>query len=92
VNALDDALRKALYVFYPELSEVRLTDYKVRVLTDKKGTGASVRVLTESSDGVDHWGTVGVSENVVEASWQAMVDSLVYKLMKADDRRNWDHH
>jgi len=92
VNALDNALRKALYVFYPELSEVRLTDYKVRVLTDKKGTGASVRVLTESSDGVDHWGTVGVSENVVEASWQAMVDSLVYKLMKADDRRNWNHH
>jgi 2-isopropylmalate synthase len=82
VNALDTALRKALYAFYPELREVRLTDYKVRVLTEKRGTTANVRVLTESSDGVDHWGTVGVSENVVEASWQALVDSLVYKLMK----------
>jgi 2-isopropylmalate synthase len=82
VNALDNALRKALYKFYPELKDVRLTDYKVRVLTEKRGTSANVRVLTESSDGVDRWGTVGVSENVVEASWQALVDSLVYKLMK----------
>lgn len=82
VNALDKALRKALYSFYPELREVRLTDYKVRVLTEKQGTSASVRVLNESTDGTDWWGTVGVSENVVEASWQAMVDSLVYKLMK----------
>ncbi len=84
VNALDRALRKALYSFYPDLKEVRLEDYKVRVLTEKSGTSASVRVLTESSDGSDHWGTVGVSENVVEASWQALVDSLVYKLMKND--------
>jgi len=82
VNALDQALRKALYAFYPELKEVRLSDYKVRVLTEKKGTSANVRVLTESCDGTDCWGTVGVSENVVEASWQALVDSLVYKLMK----------
>ncbi|MDX1763673.1 MAG: citramalate synthase, partial [bacterium] len=82
VNALDNALRKALYSFYPELRDVRLTDYKVRVLSEKRGTSANVRVLTESSDGVDHWGAVGVSENVVEASWQALVDSLVYKLMK----------
>jgi 2-isopropylmalate synthase len=82
VHALDNALRKALYKFYPELKDVRLTDYKVRVLTEKRGTSAKVRVLTESSDGVNRWGTVGVSENVVEASWQALVDSLVYKLMK----------
>jgi len=82
VHALDNALRKALYKFYPELKHVRLTDYKVRVLTEKRGTSAKVRVLTESSDGVNRWGTVGVSENVVEASWQALVDSLVYKLMK----------
>jgi 2-isopropylmalate synthase len=82
VNALDLALRKALYAFYPDLKEVRLSDYKVRVLTEKRGTSANVRVLTESCDGTDCWGTVGVSENVIEASWQALVDSLVYKLMK----------
>ena len=82
VNALDNALRKALYVFYPELRNVILTDYKVRVLNNRKGTESNVRVLVESSDGHDHWGTVGVSKNVIEASWQALVDSLIYKLMK----------
>ncbi len=87
VNALDNALRKALYTFYPELQDVRLTDYKVRVLTEKRGTSANVRVLTESCDGEDCWGTVGVSENVVEASWQALVDSLIFKLMKDKRRR-----
>lgn len=82
VNALDNALRKALENFYPELKEVKLLDYKVRVLTAGKGTSAKVRVLTESGDGKDKWGTVGVSENIIEASWQSLVDSIEYKLLK----------
>ena len=86
VNAMDLALRKALLKFYPELSEVRLVDYKVRVLPMGSATGSMVRVLVESGDDVEHWGTVGVSYNIVEASWQAIYDSLIYKLMK--ERRN----
>lgn len=82
VNALDTALRKALERFYPKLREVKLLDFKVRVLAGTAGTGARVRVLVESGDGKDRWGTVGVSENVIEASWQALVDSLEYKLFK----------
>lgn len=82
VNAIDNALRKALETFYPSLKEVRLLDFKVRVLTTGKGTAASVRVLIESGDRTDKWGTVGVSENVIEASWQALVDSIDYKLYK----------
>ena len=82
VNALDQALRRALTKFYPSLKEVELLDYKVRVLTSGEGTGASVRVLIESGDGKDQWGTVGVSHNVIEASWQALVDSIDYKLYK----------
>ena len=82
VNALDRALRKALEKFYPSLGNVRLTDYKVRVLDTKAGTGAKVRVLIEASDGEDTWGTVGVSENIIQASWEALVDSLEYKLFK----------
>ena len=82
VNALDKALRKALERFYPSLKEVRLIDFKVRVLAGVEGTSARVRVLVESGDGREKWGTVGVSENVVEASWQALVDSLEYKLFK----------
>lgn len=82
VNALDNALRKALENFYPELKEVKLLDYKVRVLTAGKGTSAKVRVLTESGDEKDKWGTVGVSENIIEASWQSLVDSIEYKLLK----------
>ncbi len=82
VNALDNALRKALEEFYPRLREVSLTDYKVRVLEGSKGTGAKVRVLILSSDGRQSWATVGVSENIIEASWQALVDSIEYKLMK----------
>jgi 2-isopropylmalate synthase len=82
VNALDQALRRALTKFYPSLQEVALVDYKVRVLTSGEGTGASVRVLIESGDGKDRWGTVGVSHNVIEASWQALVDSIDYKLYK----------
>jgi 2-isopropylmalate synthase len=82
VNALDQALRKALTKFYPNLQEVELLDYKVRVLSSGEGTGASVRVLIESGDKKDRWGTVGVSRNVIEASWQAVVDSIDYKLYK----------
>ncbi|MBF0505834.1 MAG: citramalate synthase [Nitrospirae bacterium] len=82
VNALDSALRKALEKFYPELKSVKLHDYKVRVLTAGKGTSARVRVLVESGDEVHRWGTVGVSENIIEASWQALVDSIDYKLLK----------
>jgi len=82
VNALDQALRKALNKFYPSLNEVELLDYKVRVLSSGEGTGASVRVLIESGDKKDRWGTVGVSHNVIEASWQAVVDSIDYKLYK----------
>jgi 2-isopropylmalate synthase len=82
VNALDQALRRALTKFYPALRQVELLDYKVRVLSSGEGTAAVVRVLIESGDGKDHWGTVGVSHNVIEASWQALVDSIDYKLYK----------
>lgn len=82
VNALDMALRKALERFYPSIRDVELLDFKVRVLAGMQGTAARVRVLVESGDGADKWGTVGVSENVIEASWQAIVDSLEYKLFK----------
>jgi 2-isopropylmalate synthase len=81
VHALDRALRKALERFYPEIGRVRLVDYKVRVLNADAATAAKVRVLIQSTDGVRTWGTVGVSENVVEASWQALVDSLEYVLL-----------
>src|SRR5215472_3883979 len=87
VNALDQALRRALTKFYPPLKDVELLDYKVRVLSTGEGTGASVRVLIESGDGKDRWGTVGVSHNVIEASWQALVDSIDYKLYKDSRRR-----
>ena len=82
VNALDNAIRKALETFYPELREMSLVDYKVRVLPGTPGTGAKVRVLVESRDKLHKWGTVGVSHDIIEASWQALVDSITYKLMK----------
>lgn len=82
VHALDRALRKALERFYPEIGRVRLVDYKVRVLNADAATAARVRVLIQSTDGTRTWGTVGVSENVVEASWQALVDSLEYVLLR----------
>ena len=82
VNAIDHALRKALDKFYPQLKDVKLHDYKVRVLTAGKGTSAKVRVLVESGDHEERWGTVGVSENIIEASYQALVDSIEYKLLK----------
>jgi 2-isopropylmalate synthase len=87
VNALDNALRKALLRFYPELSEVSLDDYKVRVLSSLDGTGAQVRVLIESRDREEKWGTVGVSTDILEASWQALVDSITYKLYKEEKKR-----
>ena len=85
VNALDHALRKALEKFYPELEEVKLLDYKVRILSSKDGTAAKTRVLIESGDGKSEWGTVGVSENIIQASWQALVDSIDYKLLKEEE-------
>jgi len=88
VNALDQALRRALTKFYPTLKQMELLDYKVRVLASGEGTGAVVRVLIESGDGKDRWGTVGVSHNVIEASWQALVDSIDYKLYKDSKHRS----
>jgi 2-isopropylmalate synthase len=82
VNALDNALRKALEKFYPQLKEVNLTDFKVRVIDARQGTAGKVRVLIESSDKQNDWGTIGVSENLIEASWEALVDSIEYKLLK----------
>jgi 2-isopropylmalate synthase len=82
VNALDNALRKALERFYPEIKKYQLIDYKVRVLDEKDGTRAMVRVHIETSDGRNTWGTVGVSENIIEASWQALVDSIAYGLLE----------
>ncbi len=90
VNALDNALRKALRPFYPRLHEVRLLDFKVRVLntTDEfSGTGSVVRVLIESGDSQSRWVTVGVSPDVIEASWQALSDSIIYKLYKDEQEK-----
>ncbi|MBN2097754.1 MAG: citramalate synthase [Candidatus Omnitrophica bacterium] len=86
VNALDNALRKALLEFYPSLAKMRLRDFKVRVLDERAGTAAKVRVLIQSQDEKTSWGTVGVSENIIEASWQALVDSIEYKLLKDKSR------
>jgi 2-isopropylmalate synthase len=82
VNALDDALRKALLQYYPSLKVVKLVDYKVRILEESTGTESQVRVLIESSDGNEEWTTVGSSTNIIEASWMALADSLEYWLCK----------
>ncbi|MBV8959740.1 MAG: citramalate synthase, partial [Actinobacteria bacterium] len=82
VNALDTALRSAIGSQYPELSKVHLTDYKVRVLDTNKGTGAVTRVLIDSTDGERDWSTIGVSENIIEASWMALFDSIVLGLLR----------
>ncbi|MBD1399770.1 citramalate synthase [Pelovirga terrestris] len=82
VNALDQAMRKALISFYPQLAEIKLLDYKVRVLPSSQGTDAMIRVLVETGDKDSRWGTVGVSGNVVEASYQALADAFTYKLYK----------
>jgi 2-isopropylmalate synthase len=82
VHALDKGLRALIDKFYPSLKSVRLVDYKVRVLSDGAGTGSVVRVLIQSSDGDEVWDTVGVSPNIIHASWDAMVDALEYKLVR----------
>jgi len=82
VHALDKALRRALEIFYPVLKEIHLSDYKVRVVNPAEATGAKVRVLIESTDGIDVWHTVGVSTDIIEASFYALADSIEYKLMK----------
>ncbi len=88
INALDNALRKALTKFYPQLNRMRLTDFKVRIVEGSEGTAAKVNTTIESQDEDGTWTTVGVSENVIEASWLALVDSLQYKLSKDRDRMN----
>ncbi|MBR0100886.1 MAG: citramalate synthase, partial [Treponema sp.] len=87
VNALDVAMRKALEQFYPNVAQIHLTDYKVRVLDGKGATASRVRVLIESSDGDEHWATMGVSSDVIEASYIALVDSFEYKLIKDLERK-----
>lgn len=87
VNALDKALRCALSPFYPAVEDIRLTDYKVRVLNGSAATEASVRVLIESTDGADSWTTIGVCSDVIQASYTALVDSFEYKLIKDIERR-----
>lgn len=87
VNALDGALRKALLPCYPRLAEMQLVDYKVRVVNSRAATAAKVRVAIESRDQTDVWGTIGVSENIIEASWQALVDSIEYKLCKDEEAK-----
>ncbi|MBC7293236.1 MAG: citramalate synthase, partial [Thermoleophilia bacterium] len=82
VNALDRALRRAIERKFPEVKDIRLINYSVRILDEDKGTAASTRVLIDSSDGKDSWGSVGVGVNVVEASWEALVDSIVYGLLR----------
>ncbi len=82
VNALDGALRKGIEHHYPSLRDMHLSDYRVRVINPKEGTAAKVRVMIESRDQNDQWGTIGVSENIIEASWLALVDSVEYKLVK----------
>ena len=83
VNALDCALRKALIPRYPQIAKVQLTDYKVRIIDGHSGTAARTRVLIDSTDGTREWSTVGVSGNIIDASWRALVDSIGYYLMKA---------
>ena len=85
INALDSALREALAGFFPEVKKIHLTDYKVRILDSSTGTAARTRVLIQSSDGNEDWGTVGVSDNIIEASLQALVDSIEYRLLKKRD-------
>jgi 2-isopropylmalate synthase len=83
VNALDRALRDALVEIHPHLADIDLVNFKVRILDESKGTGAVTRVLLDASDGEQVWGTIGVSENIIEASWEALVDSLEYGMQVA---------
>jgi 2-isopropylmalate synthase len=86
VDALNQALRDALVKFYPVIADVALIDFSVRILDPEEATAAKTRVLIESSDGVKTWGTVGVSENIIEASWEALVDSVEYKLFLEEEK------
>ncbi len=88
VNALDNALRKSLERFYPNIKDMHLIDYKVRVVNARAGTAARVRVIIESRDQDSLWGTVGVSENIIDASWEALVDSVEYKLLKDSEKNS----
>ena len=92
VNALDKALRIAIGRYYPQLSGMSLDDFKVRVLEDKKGTDAITRVLIETKDAEESWGTVGVSENIIEASWEALVDAIEYGLARTPLQESPDSH
>jgi 2-isopropylmalate synthase len=83
VNAMDAALRKVLLPFYPQLESMHLIDFKVRVVNGEAGTAARIRVNIESSDGQDTWRTIGVSENIIQASWHALVDAVEYKLNRS---------
>jgi 2-isopropylmalate synthase len=87
VNALDNCLSKALTKYYPEVNEIFLTDFKVRVINSEANTAAKVRVLIESSDSVRTWGTIGVNENIIDASWQALSDAAEYKLIKGSNKK-----
>jgi 2-isopropylmalate synthase len=87
VNAMDGALRRALLRFFPELETVRLVDFKVRVINGSAATAAKVRVLIESTDGQNQWTTVGVSEDIIDASRDALVDSIEYKLIGEIERK-----
>jgi 2-isopropylmalate synthase len=86
VDALNHALREALVRFYPAVARVSLVDYSVRILDPEEATAAKTRVLIESTDGEKMWGTVGVSENIIEASWEALVDSVEYKLFLEEEK------
>ena len=83
VNALDRALRSAVCEIHPQLDDIALVNFKVRILDESKGTGAVTRVLLDASDGHGVWGSIGVSENVIEASWEALVDSLELAMQPA---------
>jgi 2-isopropylmalate synthase len=87
VNALDRALREAITEHHPHLADIELVDYKVRIMDTHHGTGAVTRVLLDSSDGHSSWGTIGVSENIIEASWEALVDSLEYAFQPKNESR-----
>jgi len=90
VGALDHALRKALAKSYPSINDVVLKDYKVRILDTGKGADARILVQIESSDGKEFWGTVGASDNIIEASWEALKDSVEYKLQREDELKEKD--
>ncbi len=86
VGALDAALRKAIAPVFPEISEVELIDFKVRILDSQHGTDAIIRVQIESTDGKEIWGTVGASDNIIEATWEALIDSVEYKILLESEK------